>query len=129
MDGRGVVAERLARGLTLGPKSALGLRTAWSLRSAARVALQVELALSTQGPPWEAAGATLMDARGHEVALLPLWQSAPIAKEQWGLVVVEAAATAEEAQGPFTLTLWEAGGKRTVTLAGVSFPALPVPAP
>jgi serine/threonine-protein kinase len=25
--------------------------------------------------------------------------------------------------------LWEAGGKRTVTLAGVSFPALPVPAP
>jgi uncharacterized protein (TIGR02268 family) len=90
-----------------------------------RVALEVQLELLTEGPPWEAAGATLVDAQGHEVALLPLWQSAPITKGQPGHVVVEAAAMRREALGLFTLTLWEAGGKRTVTFAGVNFPRLP----
>jgi uncharacterized protein (TIGR02268 family) len=129
MGETGVAAERLERGLTLSPKSALDRRSTWSYRAGTRVALEVKLNLLTEGPPWEAAGATLVDARGHELALLPLWQPAPITKAQWGRVVVEAVAAPEEAQGPFTLTLWEAGGKRTFTLAGIRFPNLPAPAP
>lgn len=37
-------------------------------------------------------------------------------------MVVEAEATAEEARGTFTLKVWEAGGTRTVTIGGVTFP-------
>jgi hypothetical protein len=40
-------------------------------------------------------------------------------------VVVEAEATKKEAQGPFTLKLWEAGGQRSAIVEGVVFPALP----
>jgi hypothetical protein len=36
--------------------------------------------------------------------------------------VVEAEASQQEIGGPFTLTLWEAGGKRTITLGNVTFP-------
>ncbi|HLL00179.1 MAG TPA: DUF2381 family protein [Myxococcaceae bacterium] len=129
MGGGGVAAERLARGLTLGPQSALKHGDVWSYRSVARVALEVKLELHTEGPPWEAVGATLVDAQGHEVALLPLWQSAPITKDTRGRVAVEAEVGPEQAQGVFTLTLWEAGGKRTFTLSGVRFPALPAHEP
>jgi hypothetical protein len=42
--------------------------------------------------------------------------------EQWVHVIVEAAATASEARGRYTLRLWEAGGGRSITVEGVTFP-------
>jgi hypothetical protein len=41
-------------------------------------------------------------------------------------VMVEAEALPGEAQGTFTLKLWDRGGTRTVTLDGVTFPPLQV---
>jgi hypothetical protein len=59
------------------------------------------------------------------VPVLPLWQAAPIALGEFQSVVVEAEATKKEAQGPFTLKLWEAGGPRSVIVEGVVFPVPP----
>jgi hypothetical protein len=42
--------------------------------------------------------------------------------------MVEAEALPGEAQGTFTLQLWDRGGTRTVTLDGVMFPPLQVSA-
>lgn len=41
-------------------------------------------------------------------------------------MTVEAEALPSEAQGTFTLKLWDRGGMRTVTLGGVAFPPLQV---
>ncbi|MFY0569501.1 hypothetical protein ACN28E_37540 [Archangium lansingense] len=63
--------------------------------------------------------------------LLPLWQPEPVlpgkavAKGELRpriRVVVEVLATAMEARGTYTLTLWDADQKRTVTLGNVTFP-------
>lgn len=73
--------------------------------------------------PWTAEGAALTNKLGQTLRVLPLWQSEPIASTSRHLrVVVEAEASEEEARGPFTLKLWEAGGKRTFTLGNVTFP-------
>jgi hypothetical protein len=41
---------------------------------------------------------------------------------QWGRAVVEVLASQTEARGTYTLTLWDADQKRTVTLGNVTFP-------
>jgi uncharacterized protein (TIGR02268 family) len=72
---------------------------------------------------WTAAGAVLRDARGEVLKLLPLWQPEPILPGMvQGRVVVEAQAEPTEAQGPYTLTLWDEDTTRTVTLGDVTFP-------
>jgi hypothetical protein len=60
---------------------------------------------------------------------LPLWQPEPILSGQLGdgievegSVVVEVLATAADARGTYTLTLWDAERQRTVTLGNVTFP-------
>jgi len=65
----------------------------------------------------------LVDARGSELRVLPVWQEAR-SSAWWPHVIVEAEAESHEAQGPYTLKLWEAGGKRSLTMDGVIFPPL-----
>lgn len=102
-----------------------GLRV--SFRSSQRVAVALKLRLQAGGAPWSAAGAALVDAAGRELPLLPVWQSAPVVSgaAEPVLVVVEAEASPEEAQGPFILKLWDAAGERVYILEGVTFPVLP----
>ena len=73
--------------------------------------------------PLTASGAALTDRRGIELKVLPPWpsvHSAPATRQQ--RLVVEAEALPTEAQGTYTLKLWEADTGRTVILSGVSFP-------
>ncbi len=91
-------------------------------RSRNRVAVELKLQLLAGEQPWVAAGATLVDAHGRELAELPLWQAAPIALGQGQSVMVEAKAPLGEVQGAYTLKLWEAQGPRGATLEGVVFP-------
>jgi uncharacterized protein (TIGR02268 family) len=105
---------------TLRKGSALELSRVRSYRSSSRVAVEVKFEFPEGAQPWVAEGATLEDAQGRALRVLPLWQEAA----RWPHVIVEAEAKSTEAQGPYTLKLWEAGGKRTVTVEGIAFPTL-----
>ncbi|WP_275899240.1 DUF2381 family protein [Pyxidicoccus caerfyrddinensis] len=73
--------------------------------------------------PWSAVGAMLTDRTGMELNVLPVWQRGSEEMDRMQQhIVVEALATREEAQGSFTLKLWEADKGRTVSLSGISFP-------
>jgi len=53
---------------------------------------------------------------------LGVWQETA---DQTHVVMVEAGADPKEAQGTFTLKLWEHGGARPITIQGITFPQLP----
>ncbi|WP_224361259.1 DUF2381 family protein [Hyalangium versicolor] len=124
----GISSENLSlppRRYTVRKGSALKPARVWSYRSSTRVAVELRLQLLSGEPPWVAEGATLVDAHGRELPVLPPWQAAPIALGWLQSVVVEAEASTTEAQGSYTLKLWEAGGARSVTVEGVVFPPAP----
>jgi uncharacterized protein (TIGR02268 family) len=121
----GISSRRLAL-RAFRPGSALRSRDAWSYRSTARVAVELWVDALEGAQPWVAEGATLVGTGGRELHGVRVWQPAPVAPgDPWTRVIVEAEATATEAQGSFTLKLWDATGKRTVILDGVVFPPLP----
>jgi uncharacterized protein (TIGR02268 family) len=121
----GVVVKRLGQYLQPRARNALRLVSAFSARAGeperGRVAIEVELEnLGTK--PWTLEGAMLRGARGEE--LTPLPESTPIVilpGERFGRVMVELEATTTQAQGVYTLTLWDADG-RSVILDNVTFP-------
>ncbi|WP_224371866.1 DUF2381 family protein [Hyalangium versicolor] len=124
----GIASENLSypsQRYTVRKGSALDAKRVWSYRSRIRVAVELKLQLLSGVQPWVAEGATLVDAHGREVPVLPLWQAAPIALGWSQSVVVEAEASPKDAQGTYTLKLWEAGGARSVTVEGVVFPPAP----
>ncbi|MFL5358383.1 DUF2381 family protein [Archangium sp.] len=88
----------------------------------------MEMVLSHPGTePWTVAGAVLRGAKGEVLKPLALWAPEPIlpaaaGRFDRGRVVVEVQATPEEARSAYTLTLWDAGRTRTVTLGNVTFP-------
>ncbi|WP_309894976.1 DUF2381 family protein, partial [Archangium sp.] len=91
-------------------------------RAEGRVAVDVRL-WNPGTRPWVAEGAVLRGAKGEVIKPLPLWQSAPVEPgSKPGRVVVEVLASEVEARGTYTLTLWDAEQKRTVTLGHVTFP-------
>lgn len=65
-------------------------------------------------------------AKGQEPKATKVsWQPSPVLPGEEVLatvVVVEWELTAQEAQGLFTLKLWDESGKRLVTLGNVTFP-------
>jgi uncharacterized protein (TIGR02268 family) len=109
----------------------LKAREATNYRSRARVAVELQLELTAPAglKAWEAEGAALVGPGGRELPVLEVWQAEPITpgEERTRVVMVEAEALPNEAQGTFTLKLWGAGGTRSVTLDGVTFPPLQVP--
>ncbi|PTL85294.1 DUF2381 family protein [Vitiosangium sp. GDMCC 1.1324] len=99
-----------------------------SCRAEGRVAVEVWL-LNPGAVPWTAGGAVLRGPKGEVLKPLPLWQPEPILPSEPGVitkrqgrVVVEVLASATEARGTYTLTLWDAEHKRTVILGNVTFP-------
>jgi uncharacterized protein (TIGR02268 family) len=103
------------------PRRALALRKLTAYRVGTQVVLDVRLRNPTS-LPWAPVGALLVDAQGRELAVLPLPRTVSIQPgEKRGRVLVGALLPLEAPKGPYTLKLWEAGG-RTVTLGNISFP-------
>ncbi len=125
----GVEASNITFSATVRPGGELAAWLVDSYRSEARVAVAAKLRLTARAgvQPWEAEGAALVGPGGRELPVLGVWQMEPISTgtPDGATVVVEAAAQAHEAQGAFTLKLWDSGGTRTVTIDGVTFPQLP----
>jgi uncharacterized protein (TIGR02268 family) len=129
LGARGIPFKDLGDSYTKAKGNALGVRDIRSYRAEDRVA--VEVWLENPGTlPWMAAGAVLRGPKGEVLKLLPLWQPEPIpppeavavGQESGRRVVVEVLASETEARGTYTLTLWDAEHKRTVTLGNITFP-------
>ncbi|WP_375768004.1 DUF2381 family protein [Archangium gephyra] len=122
LDATGITTRELVPGrdFTQRPGEPLKVWKATSYRARDTVALEMEVSnVSTQ--PWTAAGAVLVGEDGTRRKVLRVWPLEPIApgaKSQ--RVVVEA--EAPEAQGRFTLLLWQDGEPPSVSLEGVTFP-------
>ncbi|WP_375757991.1 DUF2381 family protein [Corallococcus exercitus] len=124
LDENGVTGRVVTKDIVqaVGNANALEAASVKSYRSATGVAVEIKLKVKAGAPPWVAKGATLRGKAGAELNVLRLWQQRPIAIGEFGLVVVEADATTEAAQGAFSLKLWEEDGPRTITLGNVTFP-------
>jgi uncharacterized protein (TIGR02268 family) len=121
----GVASRDLTDSLTKPPANPLWVGMVTGYRSTGRVALELWLWNSEDTPAWTVEGATLAleGQRGGGLKVLRVWQEAPILSTQdKGRVVVETEFPPDSARGPYTLKLWEAGGTRSVTLGGVTFP-------
>jgi len=122
MGREGISSRLLTHQLTQRPGSALMVLAAFAYRAHERVAVDLELVNPGGSRPWTAVGARLA-GKGGELRVITLWQPAPIASGlESGRLVVEADATEAQAHGPFTLTLWDEDGQRTVVIANVTFP-------
>ncbi|NOK05927.1 MULTISPECIES: DUF2381 family protein [unclassified Myxococcus] len=120
---RGVDFRDLAEGVTQAPGGAAAKQYVYAYRAARRVAVEVTLKSGGDAQPWTAVGAMLRGKANEELKVLQVWQSGPIAPgADTQRVVVEAEAASESPRGPFTLKLWDADGRRTVTLGNVTFP-------
>jgi uncharacterized protein (TIGR02268 family) len=124
----GIQCEDLTKRVTAAEANALVLDRVRSCRAEGRIAVQVSLT-TRNAVPWMAAGVVLRGPKGEMLKPLPLWQPEPIPLDEPGVrrnplsrVVVEALAAETEARGTYTLTLWDADRKRTVTLGNVTFP-------
>ncbi|WP_141621934.1 DUF2381 family protein [Myxococcus sp. AB036A] len=123
LSGRGVEFRDVTKDVTQGPGGAAAKHYANAYRAARRVAVEVILVSRGDDQPWTAKGATLRGKANEELKVLQVWQSGPVAPGSTvQRVVVEAEAASESPQGPFTLKLWDADGRRTVTLGNVTFP-------
>jgi uncharacterized protein (TIGR02268 family) len=121
----GIAAQDISVTTRQRPGEALQRRKAFSYRAEGRVAVALEVE-NTSAWPWtvDAEGVALVGKGGARLRVLRVWQPEPIApgRKERGLVVVEAEATEEQAQGAYVLQLGEVSGPRTVTLRGVTFP-------
>lgn len=124
LDGRGIDFRDVTKVATLGPGGAAGKLYVRTYRTARRVAVEVGLVSRGDDQPWTAKGATLRGKANEELKVLQVWQSGPVATGSDGkrVVVVEAEAASESPLGSYTLKLWDADGRRTVTLGNVTFP-------
>ncbi len=124
----GIACERLRDTVTEAKRNALVLYNVHTCRAEGRVAVVVRLE-NPGTAAWTAAGAVLRGHKGEVLKPLPLWQPEPILASApgasslpSGLVVVEVPATAQEARGTYTLTLWDAERQRTISLGNITFP-------
>ncbi|WP_426749030.1 DUF2381 family protein [Myxococcus faecalis] len=123
VDITGVRTRTLTESVIRAQRNALVTVRVLSYRSARQVALEVLLENPEGAQTWTTTEAVLTDPKGVELKTLPVWQSGPVApggSEQ--RIVVQAKALETQAQGLYTLKLWEPSTGRTVILSGVSFP-------
>ena len=122
--GKGVAVKRLTEDITQRPGEILQVRDAYSYRARERVAVELWVE-NTGARPWTAEGLEAVEwvsAEGARLRVLRVWQPQPMVPGDRRQIVVEAEASSEQAQGTFLLKLGEAGGARTLTVRGVTFP-------
>jgi uncharacterized protein (TIGR02268 family) len=123
LSGRGVEVRDVTKDVTQGPGGAVSRHRVVSYRAARRVAVEVFLKYVGDAQPWTAKGATLRGKANEELKVLRVWQSGPVAAGSPSQrVVVEAETASDSPQGSFTLKLWDADMRRTITLGNVTFP-------
>ncbi|NOJ93898.1 DUF2381 family protein [Corallococcus coralloides] len=123
LDKRGVEPRDLTEVATQVPGGAAAKHQVYSYRAARRMAVEISFKSGADAQPWTAAGATLRGKANEELQVLQVWQSGPLAPgSTTQRVVVEAESASESTQGSFTLKLWDADGRRTVTLGNITFP-------
>ncbi|MFY1824423.1 DUF2381 family protein [Myxococcus fulvus] len=123
LSGRGVEYRDVTEGVSQAPGGAAGKIFVYAYRTARRVAVEVALKYGGDAQPWTAVGASLRGKANEELKVLRVWQSGPLAPgADAQRVVVEAEASSESPQGSFTLKLWDADMRRTITLGNVTFP-------
>ena len=125
MTDTGVAAHLITRNVTGASTSPFHALRVTAYRSAARVAVEVELVLPEDAPEWkpESATLTLPGKKGVELKVLTVWTSEPSSPgPRQRTVFVEAEMTPDVATGAFTLKLWAVSGTRTMTLSGITFP-------
>ncbi len=126
---KGIRSLNLTERVTKREGNALRSVDVHSYRAQGRVAVEVKLE-NLGMVPWTAAGAVLRGPKGEVLKPLPLWQPEPVPlrdavadeQDKRRRVVVEVLASEKEAQGTYTLTLWDADRQRTVILGNVTFP-------
>ncbi|WNZ66119.1 DUF2381 family protein [Myxococcus sp. MxC21-1] len=122
LDANGIRARWRREQLVLHPRNALNVTNATTYRAATQVAVFVECEELRGDAPWEARSATLVPREGAALRVLRVWQAAPTAAGMVGQFIVEAEATDTMSPGPYTLTVWAEGDKRSVILGNVMFP-------
>lgn len=122
---RGVAVKSIGVEVKPRQRNALSPTQVWSYRAGneKKGSIAVELDLKNPGAtPWTLAGAVMRGPHGEELTPLSLEEPpVPILPGLSGRVMVEFEATAKQAQGAYTLTLWDADG-RSVILDNVTFP-------
>jgi len=121
VEEQGVGALQITQTTTQRPGEVLQVKRAHSYRAQSQVAVALKL-LNTDAPPWTAEGAELVGPRGERLRVLRVWQPTPALPGENARVIVEAEGREADTRGTYVLRLHEAGGPRTVTLRGVSFP-------
>jgi uncharacterized protein (TIGR02268 family) len=133
MNRGGIVVRELLRNALVPPNNALDLQEAYSYRSITtrkeggehmvRVAVEVKL-LNPGTQPWTVRDAALVRKGQGAMPMKLVWQASPLqpGAVELALVVVELEMTARDAQGTFTLKMWDESGSRLVTLGNVTFP-------
>jgi uncharacterized protein (TIGR02268 family) len=123
VKGSGVAGRDIYSTAQRRPGEALRVEAAHTYAAQGQVAVALEVQ-NESDQPWsvDSEGAQLVSKEGARLRVLSVWQPEPLAPGKKGRVVVEAAATPEQARGTYVLTLGEGGGARTVTLRGVTFP-------
>ncbi|SDE61015.1 DUF2381 family protein [Myxococcus virescens] len=123
LDGRGIDFRDVTQGVSQAPGGAAAKQWVYAYRAARRVAVEVFLVSGGDAQPWTAVGAMLRGKANEELKVIQVWQSGPVAPGSDGQrVVVEAEVASESPRGSFTLKLWDADMRRTVTLGNVTFP-------
>jgi len=123
---QGIAFKDLSKDVTQPKGNVLVLMGVHAYRAKGGVAVDVWLE-NPGTEAWTAAGAVLRGPKGQVLKPLPLWQPEPVPPSEpgargTGRVVVEVLASEGEARGTYTLTLWDADQKRTVTVGPITFP-------
>jgi len=117
----GISAKEIPEQIAIRSEGAITAKRGITYRSGNRVAVEVWLH-NPSDEPWTAVAASLVDAKGNALKGIQLWlEGGSIPPRNSRLVVVEADAGPEEAQGGVTLSIREAG-PRGITLAKVMLP-------
>ncbi|HEX8434178.1 DUF2381 family protein [Archangium sp.] len=121
-QGQGIEARKLEEDAPPRPDEPLQVWKTYSYRAGGRLAVELEVE-NTGSQPWTVdEKAELVSTEGARPRVLGVWPREPLAPGKTRWLFVEAEATKAQARGTFRLVLGEAGGARTLTVRGVTFP-------
>jgi uncharacterized protein (TIGR02268 family) len=121
--GEGVAVRDTFASIPQRPDSLFKVRSAFTYRANQWKRVAVELQMDNMSPqPWKMGKAELVGTKGSRLRVLRAWPLEPLAAGEMRRVLVEAEAPEADTRGAFILELPEAGGTRTLTFRGVTFP-------